>query len=69
MSGYTIDQLLAWSLEDHLIDGYDVIADGRIEILLDGRRHVLQRRSAEKLLCDLMRRIAPKTPDPSTGTT
>lgn len=57
MSGYTIGQLLEWTLRDHLIEGYTIASDGRIEIFRDGKKHVLKHRSAEKMLRKLIRDI------------
>lgn len=57
MSGYSIHQLLKWTLEDELIDGYAIEPDGSVEIYHSGRKHVLDSRSAEQMLRDLIRRI------------
>ncbi len=63
MSGYSINQLLKWTLEDRLIDGYAIASDGSVVIRLGGREHVLKQRRAEELLCDLIRRIDREQPD------
>lgn len=63
MSGYSINQLLKWTLEERLIDEYEIAPDGSVEIHIAGRKHVLKQRRAEQLLCDLIRHIDRERPD------
>jgi hypothetical protein len=58
MSGYNIDQLLRWTLEDQLIDGYAFGSDDDVEISRSGRVQVMKRHSAEQLLRELIGRIS-----------
>lgn len=62
MSGYTMKQLLEWSREDQLIDGYSIRSDGRVEIRRGGKTTTYDARDAETMLRALIRRINQDTP-------
>lgn len=61
MSGYSVDQLLTWSLDQQLIERYFVDKVGVYHILEGGNEHVLERDGAERLLVGLLRRVNAQT--------
>lgn len=65
MSGYSVDQLLTWSLDQRLIERYFVDKVGVYHILEGGNEHVLERDGAERLLVDLLRRVNAQTGEDS----
>ncbi len=65
MSGYSVDQLLTWSLDQQLIERYFVDKVGVYHILEGGNEHVLERDGAERLLVDLLRRVNAQTGEDS----
>lgn len=57
MAGYTVKQLLEWTREDRLIDGYSMLSGDRIVIHRGGTEYDLSEADAEVMLRDLIRRI------------
>ena len=52
MSGYTLEQLLEWSIRDRLIDGYTNTPDG-VEVRCDGEAHAFSSEQARTFLTGL----------------
>ncbi len=52
--GYSLEQLLSWSLQDHLIDAYERQGD-RLVIVAGGLRHDLPRGEARSYLIGMIR--------------
>ena len=55
MAGYSIKQLLEWTLDDHLIDAYSIDEDGRYSISRRGETINLSQEEARSLLVLLIR--------------
>lgn len=55
MAGYTIEQLLRWSLDDRLIDSYTVDDSGNFDILRSGQMLHLTQEEARAMLLSLIR--------------
>lgn len=62
--GYSLDQLLRWSVEDHLIDGFERRED-RLVIIQGQRRRELRLPEARELLKRLFRESPPEGQGPA----
>lgn len=66
MSGYSVKQLLKWTIEDHLVDSYSVDERGEYNIRMCGESIHLPPEEARKLLIALLRGNR-STPDREKG--
>lgn len=64
--GYTNDQLLKWTRDAALIDGFATCGGGRYEIWRAGSKHVLSREEARRMLIELLATVgtnrSPRVP-------